>query len=123
MGFRDAKHGLIAALQAVQRGEISLLHEPREDPEKNHLKRGTVTVAEVLALASKASAGPPQRPNYRSSQHHLKPDLVVHELWRIRWQHRDWYLKWYFESPDLCFISVHPSDPSTTTDPPTGGTQ
>ena len=132
MGFKDAKRELLAALHAVQRGDPStaLDHDPRENPEKNQLKRGTVSVASVIAIASATSAGPPSsEPNYTASPHHdpHKAHLIVHIVKRTRWQGRDWYLKWYIERPGpddttIWFISVHSKAPSTTTAPPTGGT-
>lgn len=113
VGFLDARSALITALQQG----VEVLHEDRDDPEKNQLKRGTVTVANVVAMA-KASQGP----NYRCSPHHDGSGRIVHELKNIRWQGSEWYLKWFFDDSDLWFISVHQST-SAPTPTTTGGSR
>jgi hypothetical protein len=107
VGFSDAKSALIQALQAVQRGDLQLYHEARDDPEKNQLMRGIVGIDDVLAMAKSAQGGV-NGANYESSPHHDGSGNIVHVLKHIRWSGGDWYVKWFFsEEQDLWFISVH----------------
>ena len=98
MGYRQAKKQVLQCLaegrveHELDRGEIDI---------KNLLSTGVVT-AEQVADAIGRSSGI----EYRCSPHHFVENIEVHI---IRTQHGDrpWYIKWYFISPNVVFISVH----------------
>lgn len=111
VGFTSARHDLLQALFAVQRGEAEVFHDERrpEDDDKNQLKQGTIAIADVVAMVKLAQGGPGGR-NYAESDHHdigRWPGTTVHALLNIKWQGTEWYVKWFFDENDLFFISVH----------------
>jgi hypothetical protein len=100
LGFREAKFGLIAALEG---GDY--VHEAREaQNEKNLLAVGEVTRAFVIGLLRRTKSD-----DYGSSPHHADASVEVHVFRPMAGAVR-WYVKAYF-APDASavFISVHRS--------------
>ena len=98
MGYRQAKRQVLQCL-----GEGSVEHEldRGEIDIKNLLSTGGVTAKQVADAIGRSSGK-----EYKCSPHHFDEDIEVHI---IRTQHSDrtWYIKWYFISPNIVFISVH----------------
>ena len=98
MGYRQAKKQVLECLingrveHELDRGEIDI---------KNLLSTGVVTAAQVADAIGRSSGT-----EYECRRHHLNEMIEVHI---IKTQHGDrfWYIKWYFISPNVVFISVH----------------
>lgn len=105
MGFKDAKQRVFQCLKA---GKIQ--HEARNEIDvKNLMLVGLVTVDEVVRMIGLTRGN-----QYKSSPHHLLPEIEVHEfkpeIWNeAKTRKEKWYLKCYFIEPDVIFISVHKS--------------
>jgi hypothetical protein len=100
MGFRRAKHLLLAALRSG-----NFQHEAREVlAEKNLLAIGDVTADEVVRAVQRTGGG-----DYSSAPHHWDPEITVH-IFRSRIDGDRWYIKCYFlpaSGGTAVFISVH----------------
>ena len=68
---------------------------------RNLLLTGVVTAAQVADAIGRSSGR-----EYECSPHHVDENIEVHV---IKTQYGDsfWYIKWYFVSPNVIFISVH----------------
>ena len=105
MGFRDARH---EAIKALEEGRVQ--HEARNEiDEKNLLLTGDVTPQQAVLLL-KACRG---TEHSCSSHHHVK-GIDVHVFRPVaslipRAVKVRWYIKLYFVEPDVWFISVHKS--------------
>ena len=68
---------------------------------KHLLLTGVVTGKQVADAIGRSNGK-----EYECSPHHFNENIEVHI---IKTQHGDktWYIKWYFISPNVVFISVH----------------
>lgn len=95
IGYKEAKRRVLAALAAG-----SYRHETRDGiDEKNKLLMGDISAEEVSVVIRKSTGT-----QHTMSPHHASPKVTVHTIICL-----DWYIKFYFVTPNTVFISVHPS--------------
>ena len=100
MGLKEIRRRAIECLLA---GKVQAENRP-DVKEKNLLKTGVVSVAEVIGLLE-ATRGS----QYETIPHMNDPSVDVHIFKPIK-NGEQWYVKLYFLEPDCWFISVHKSD-------------
>tara|TARA_R110000850_G_scaffold214249_3_gene340173 strand:- start:4574 stop:4858 length:285 start_codon:yes stop_codon:yes gene_type:complete len=93
MGFKAAKAALINALkngnyQHAERGSIDV---------KNLLAIGRVTAEELIEVIKRCDGT-----QHSCSKHHQVKELDVHLI-----KCNEWYVRFFFITPDVWFISVH----------------
>ncbi len=98
MGYRQAKKQVLECL-AEGRFEHELLRY--EIDIKNLLLTGVVTATQVADAIGRSSGT-----DYECRRHHFDELTEVHII-RTQYDDRSWYIKWYFVSPNVVFISVH----------------
>ena len=68
---------------------------------KNLLVTGVVTATQVADAIGRSDGT-----EYECRRHHIDELIDVHII-RTFHHDRSWYIKWYFVSPNVVFISVH----------------
>ena len=68
---------------------------------KNLLLTGVVTAKQVADAIGRSSGK-----EYECSPHHFDENTEVHII-KTQQGDKSWYIKWYFISPNVVFISVH----------------
>ena len=98
MGYRQAKKQVLECLTG---GRVEHEMDRCEIDIKNLLVTGVVTATQVADAIGRSGGT-----EYECSPHHFDENVEVHI---IKTQHGDrtWYIKWYFVSPNVVFISVH----------------
>lgn len=96
-GFKAAKKGVINCLT-----NKDIQHELRNNiDEKNLLANGEISADYLIEILKKSRGN-----EYENSPHHLDKNIEVHII-KTKFDGVDWYIKWYFSSPECVFISVH----------------
>ena len=98
MGYRQAKK---QALECLAVGRIEHELDRCEIDIKNLLLTGVVTAKQVADAIGRSSGK-----EYECSPHHFDENTEVHII-KTQQGDKSWYIKWYFNSPNVVFISVH----------------
>lgn len=104
MGFHEERARLLEALFAAREDGALPSYDPR-DLDDNLLVSGELLLVDLIEIVKRSSGL-----NYQGAgEHHQKPGVQVHVIKDVKYQGTMWYIKWYFDDPELWFISAHPS--------------
>ena len=98
MGYRQAKR---QALECIADARIEHELNRCEIDVKNLLVTGVVTAAQVADAIGRSSGT-----EYECCRHHYDENIEVHII-KTRHGDKSWYIKGYFISPNVVFVSVH----------------